>query len=1017
MGKRRIKDSLLRNLCKICFAIILMFGITIFTNNYASVKAYDVEGTNESLTYFVISKQTVVYYDVNSEEAQEVIYEYVKFTHSEVQLDGSIIYSSSDGYVIRDEDSIISYFDGDILIDTYSIEDDAFHTIFIVTSNRDVFVYLYSYEYESGLIVDEYLENVVDFELDYDFLSVDRNYTIFAKQFEDNDVTTKIDKHYYFENLNNNFGINNTGSCTYVALGMLLGYYDVFENNNIIDNEIEYLSGNATKNGINGSSKSKFINNSQYNSFNAEQFLNSPGTSNAFHNYLVYEIGRGKLGYYQYGAESTQVDGLTRDETVSVLTRYLLDDVGLNSSQYNISIYTTEREIMNAIDNDKPVLIFCDSWSKDHKIVVTGRGEEMVVDTYINAGHALIAYGYEQTASGVFFKCHAGYQENQYNTFYDSIVLSFGDAEIDGLSLDLNTNHVCSNSYINNSSNAQQAFCPSCGNLTGSEYDIHCRTTPIQNTVNLSSGNKILLELNVDCSIQYDIDSESSKELIMKIFDENMNLIETGLTTSYNQKHFAFSCPLLDKGKFYVEIYFEDSTYSGDIDIDIRPHTSTDDYISTDDEVDVLTHLHENKNEFIISPSKSGLFLLELFAKVDGEYVNPSGEFVIRNSSGAIVQKMSLSEYNHPAESIANANNIMFYANQWGGYTIYLEVTDLDYEELILKVNEIEDFIIYDMDEEDKHINNSSIQIGDFAYIYNLERIGTYNISFEYYGTQSDEMLFVLFETNEQGEYVYKNSYQINYSNRLIELVEEITYSKNLLLCVFDSEGLGNLNIEISKELNNEFTIYGASDPSASLIYLTKGFQEICYLGADAPNPTSRYTYYNWYSTNESVINVSAYGTVTAVGVGEAKVQCVYKYDTSVVATLDFVVISDPLDNGDNANDIYLNYGFDVRTGGTISGTEVTSGKGAAISVSYNPYVSIHVTYTRLICLGSDSPNSSIQSFNWRAYREEDDTGMVNVSQFGTITGVTSGWVTVEGTYKYNSRYKIKIRIYVESNI
>ena len=49
-----------------------MFGITIFTNNYASVKAYDVEGTNESLTYFVISKQTVVYYDVNSEEVKRL---------------------------------------------------------------------------------------------------------------------------------------------------------------------------------------------------------------------------------------------------------------------------------------------------------------------------------------------------------------------------------------------------------------------------------------------------------------------------------------------------------------------------------------------------------------------------------------------------------------------------------------------------------------------------------------------------------------------------------------------------------------------------------------------------------------------------------------------------------------------------------------------------------------------------------------------------------------------------------
>lgn len=549
-------------------------------------------------------------------------------------------------------------------------------------------------------------------------------------------------------------------------------------------------------------------------------------------------------------------------------------------------------------------------------------------------------------------------------------------------------------------------------------FELYCRMTKINEQLDFFSTKRKIIELDIGCPIQYDIRIKSSEKFELLIYDSNMELIDNGSFIISNDNYIIFSCPLFELGKAYIEINSDNYVNNNIISIEIDAHTSTIQHISTYDEVNVLTHLHENKNEFIISPSKSGLFLLELFAIVNGEYVNPRGEFIIKNSNNEIVQKMSLSDYNHSAISIENANNIMFYANKWGGYTIYLEVDDLVYDELTLKVNEIEDFTVYDMDENDKYINNNVMQIGDFAYIYNLERIGTYNISFKYQGIQSNEMLFVLFETNEQGEYIYKDSYEINNSNNSIELVEVLIYSKNLLLCVFDSEGLGNLNIDISKELNNEFTIYGASAPSSSIIYLTKGFQEICYLGADAPNRTSRYTYYNWYSTDESVIVVSAYGTVTAVGVGEAKVQCVYKADTSIIATLDFEVVDDPLDNGDEANDIYLTYGFDVRTGGTIAGTEVTSGKGDAISVASNPYVSIHVTYTRLICLGSDSPNSSVQAFNWRAYREYDtDTGMVNVSQFGTITGTTTGWVTIEGTYKYNSRYKVKIRIYVESNI
>lgn len=123
------------------------------------------------------------------------------------------------------------------------------------------------------------------------------------------------------------------------------------------------------------------------------------------------------------------------------------------------------------------------------------------------------------------------------------------------------------------------------------------------------------------------------------------------------------------------------------------------------------------------------------------------------------------------------------------------------------------------------------------------------------------------------------------------------------------------------------------------------------------------------------------------------------------------------MNNGNEANNIYLSYGFDVRVGGTTSGTEVTSGIGTPIAVSISPSVCIHMSYSRLICLGSDSPNSSVQAFNWTAYNEfTTDTGMVNVSQFGTIIGTTNGWVTIEGTYKYNSRCKVKIRIYVESN-
>lgn len=39
---------------------------------------------------------------------------------------------------------------------------------------------------------------------------------------------------YYFSHLNDNIGINVKGSCTYIALGMLLQYYDTYYDDSII---------------------------------------------------------------------------------------------------------------------------------------------------------------------------------------------------------------------------------------------------------------------------------------------------------------------------------------------------------------------------------------------------------------------------------------------------------------------------------------------------------------------------------------------------------------------------------------------------------------------------------------------------------------------------------------------------------------------------------------------------------------------------------------------------------------
>ena len=544
--------------------------------------------------------------------------------------------------------------------------------------------------------------------------------------------------------------------------------------------------------------------------------------------------------------------------------------------------------------------------------------------------------------------------------------------------------------------------------------NFHCRSTIDNYSFLLYKNQTISHEINITCNNYYYFECESTQEINFKLYDQYNNLVSDSLyiTTNYGYKYWITAT--LEEGKYYIQ--FENHTQNTNITYSGEKYSYSPENISNVESIDALSHLHNNKNEFTLSPSLSGVFLLELFAKIDGEYINPQGEFVIKNSSGEIVDKMKFSDYYHPAQSIENANNIMFYADEWGDYTICLEVADFEYQELILNVNEISDFTVYDMNEDDEYISSDNIETGDFAYIYNLDRIGTYDISFEYNGQQADKMLFVLFETNENGEYVFKTDFEINKDNNIYELVEVLTQSKNLLLCVFDSEGLGNIDINIVKRNSSSFTII--TDPSIGMsgsevklnggilggTTMTKGFTRICYLGSDAPDSRSRYTYYNWYSTNTNVAKISAYGTITAVGVGTTTIQCVYKADSSIKATLEITVY-----DYFGTDYIYLNYGMDVRVGGTISGTEVTSGSGIVIPVSYNPEVTIHRNKTRLICLGDDSPSTSIQDFAW----ESSNSSIASVSSFGTITANITGEVIITGTYKYNSYYKVIILVKV----
>ena len=220
-----------------------------------------------------------------------------------------------------------------------------------------------------------------------------------------------------------------------------------------------------------------------------------------------------------------------------------------------------------------------------------------------------------------------------------------------------------------------------------------------------------------------------------------------------------------------------------------------------------------------------------------------------------------------------------------------------------------------------------------------------------------------------------------------------------------------NGNVTVGSEVSLNNGEYGGTT-------LTQGYTRIVYLGIDAPYIESR-TQYNWYTTDSSIAIVSAYGTVTATATWTdnaiyktVKIRAIYKNNVTIVGEIELTIYKDPNANSTTKKILHY-YGMDVRGDGT-TGTEVRLNEGSAIEISYMPEVTIGKGYTRYICLGSDSPSNIIQHFNWSIARQPNEIGNASVSQYGTITATSEGYITIKGVYKYNAQYEIYIRIKVE---
>ena len=334
--------------------------------------------------------------------------------------------------------------------------------IVFITTNITVLAYdeNTNKEYEEAESTDVvYEENIADFAGENSISTTgigagsgnyDQVYTVFLQTYAA----------YYFSQLKENFGYNHKGTCSYVAVAMLLSYYDTYWDDSIIEQNIDGvtnevwdvvenefditkpLKDNEQSPGIRsemddvlylkymkGLSSTEKLSDSDYDNFVLSN-------SNTYFHLELVRLGTQVLGM-EYGIYPRHI--------VDLLDHYLYTYKGYDSSQVTINyknwadLQDNKRDyIIEKVKNGIPVIV---------------SGGNISLDPW---GHTYIIYDYDEANDELY--CHMGWIEDpDPDVFHEYTHVKFstiGGTLIGGaITLEFNTPHSHSNNYVDSEGN------------------------------------------------------------------------------------------------------------------------------------------------------------------------------------------------------------------------------------------------------------------------------------------------------------------------------------------------------------------------------------------------------------------------------------------------------------------------------------------------------------------------------------------------------------------------------------
>ncbi len=262
----------------------------------------------------------------------------------------------------------------------------------------------------------------------------------------------------YFDNLTTNFGQNVIGSCGYVALGMILSYYDTYLDDDIVDNKYDVRSNGECYNVICWRDSPGTLYDEPYkfdteeNTY-GEQWGDIAQRNMDYYRYMeskdeislhakLLTIGHSKLYYIH---QLKYPAGLLHNMLKSVLNTYIEDETRFEEGEEYII-----DEIDYSFNADKSNEVRCFVISKIQ------RGYPVLVhlDDEDKESHWVVAYDYDVTTDTIY--CHFGWGSNSTHISPENCANDLNDTTgtlknyyiyKSALTIEFNIPHRCSEKY------------------------------------------------------------------------------------------------------------------------------------------------------------------------------------------------------------------------------------------------------------------------------------------------------------------------------------------------------------------------------------------------------------------------------------------------------------------------------------------------------------------------------------------------------------------------------------------